>query len=242
MTLSKATSAEWAACSAGSSRFGFSLSSGFFAGTAPSLSALLGWCAEAVPSGATSAIRYQKPERIGFVARVVAELEFAGVERQIGFADLVEIADDAAFDQRPEAFDVLRVHRADDVLLMGMGDHLMRVFAVQPVIADPFVGDEQRHPVGNDLAHEAFEGRAVNAVDDAGNDLALAADRADERLLAGAKAATTGAATVADVPVLGLAADEGFIDLDLAEQLALGAVLHRDPNAMAHVPGGLVGA
>src|SRR5438105_8228372 len=141
MTLSKATSAEWAACSAGGSRFGLPLSSGFFAGTSPSLSALLGVCAEAVPSGATSARRYEQPERIGFVARVVAELEFAGVERQIGFADLVEIADDAAFDQRPEAFDILRVHRADDVLLMGMGDDLMRVFAVQPVIADPFLGD-----------------------------------------------------------------------------------------------------
>src|SRR4051794_40889550 len=69
----------------------------------------------------------------------------------------------------------------------------MRVLGGEAAIANPFVGYEQRHLVGNDLAHEAFEGRGIDAIDDAGDDLALAADRADDRLLTGAEAATTGA-------------------------------------------------
>src|SRR4051794_17411414 len=118
----------------------------------------------------------------------------------------------------------------------------MRVLGGEAAIANPFVGYEQRHLVGNDLAHEAFEGRGVNAIDDAGDDLALAADRADDRLLTGAEPAATGTAALPNVPVLGLAADEGFVNLDLAEQLALSAVAHRHTNAMAHIPSSFVGA
>ena len=66
---------------------------------------------EAVSSEATSAIRYQRSERIGFAAHVMTELKFADIEREIGFADLMVIADDAALDQRPEAVDVLSVNR-----------------------------------------------------------------------------------------------------------------------------------
>src|SRR5436190_15159591 len=57
---------------------------------------------EAASSEATSAIRYQRPERIGFAAHVMTELEFADIEREIGFADLVVVADDASLDERPE--------------------------------------------------------------------------------------------------------------------------------------------
>src|SRR5258708_5225659 len=97
MTSSKATSAVWASCLAGAARFGLPLSSGFFAGTAPSLLALLGSpSAEAVPSGATSATRYEQSKRIFLVPRVVAELELVDVERHIGVAHLVESADDPA--------------------------------------------------------------------------------------------------------------------------------------------------
>src|SRR5438552_1414368 len=81
-----------------------------FSATAPSLSALLGSCAEAGPSGATSAARYEQAERIGFALGVVPELELIHVQPQVGIADLVEIADDAALYQRPEAFDVLGMH------------------------------------------------------------------------------------------------------------------------------------
>src|SRR5437588_12749250 len=92
----------------GSARFPLCPRSFFLSSaTAPSLSALLGCGAEAGPSGATSATRYEQAERIGFALGVVPELKFVHVQGQVGFADLVEIADDAALYQRPEAFDVL---------------------------------------------------------------------------------------------------------------------------------------
>jgi len=139
----------------------------------------------------------------------VAELKFVDVERQVSLGNLVEGADDAALQQAPKAFNRLRVDRADDVLIVRVPDDLMRVLGGEAAIANPFVGYEQRHLVGNDLAHEAFEGRGIDAIDDAGDDLALAADRADDRLLTGAEAATTGAAALTNVPVLRLAADDG---------------------------------
>ena len=243
MISSKATSAEWAASVLSAGAFSdLPFSAGFFPGTAPSLPALLGFSfAGAVPSGATSATRYYLPEWIFGSPRVVAELEFADVQREIGFADLVEVADDTALDERPEAFDCLCVDRSHNVLFVCMPDDFMRIFTIQTAIAYPFVGDEQRHLVGNDLANEAFEGGGVDTFDDAGNDLSLSADRADNRLLAGTKAAATRAAALADVTVLRLTANERFVNLNFAEQLPFDAVLHRDADAMAHIPRRLVG-
>src|SRR5438105_2495160 len=66
---------------------------------------------------------------------VVPELKFGDVERQILGADLVEGADNAAFENRPEALDRVGVDRADNVLVRRVPDHGMRVFLVQPAIA-----------------------------------------------------------------------------------------------------------
>src|SRR5260370_16520019 len=142
-----------------------------FSATAPSLSAMLGSCAEAGPSGATSATRYEQPEWIGFALGVVPELEFVHVQRQIGFADLVEIADDAALYQRPEAFDVLRMYCADNVLFPRMADDLVRVLASEAAIADPLIADQQRHLVGTAPPHNALHRPSLNPTDDARNAL-----------------------------------------------------------------------
>src|SRR5260221_7624029 len=219
-----------------------SVGSRSFAGTAPSLPALLGGDAEAVPSGATSAARYDFAERIFNVPHVVPKRKFVNVKRQIALGNLVEGADDAALQQRPKPFNRLRVDCADNVLFVRVPNDAMRVFLIQPAVANPLVSDQQVHLVGNDLPHETFEGRGIDAIDDAGDDLAAPADRADDRLFAGTETAATRAAPLAEMPVLGLAADEGFIDLDNSEQLALGAVAHRHPDAMAHIPSRLVGA
>src|SRR5436190_12092262 len=144
----------------------------FSSGIAPFPLARLGAYAEAVPSVATSAARYELSEGIFFALHVVPELEFVDVQRQIGFGNLVEGADDAALQQAPKTFNRLRVDGADNVLLVCVPDDLMRVFGGETAIAYPLVCDQQRHLVGYDLAHEAFEGRRVNAIDDAGNDLA----------------------------------------------------------------------
>src|SRR5579884_819292 len=110
-------------CSASIGGFGFRLS-----GIAPSLSARLGGLAEAVPSAATSATRYDLPEGIGIVPVVVPELKFIDVERHVGAADVVEIADDPALEHRPEAFNRVRVHDTADVLALGVAHDRVREF------------------------------------------------------------------------------------------------------------------
>src|SRR2546423_9841476 len=94
--------------------------------TAPSLPALLGANAEAVPSGATSATRYEFSERVFAVPHVVTPLKFVDVERQISGAHLVEIANDPALNQRPEALDALGMHRADNVLFVRVPNDAVR--------------------------------------------------------------------------------------------------------------------
>ena len=221
-----------------------SLSCGFgLGGIATSPSSLPGvWPPEAEPSVTTSAARYDQIEGVGIAPVVVPELEFIDVEWHVSFRHLVIGADDPALNQRPEAFDALGVNRADNVLIVSVADDFMRVFARETAIADPFVSDQQAHLVGDNLAHEAFEGRGVVALDHASNHIAVTLDSADDWRLAGTQATATRAATVANMPVLRFAADIGFIDLYGAEQLPFGAVLHRDADAMAHVPSGLVGA
>jgi hypothetical protein len=51
----------------------------------------------------------RRSENIGIVPIIVAELKLGNIEVKVLFADLVEVSHDAAFDQRPEAFDGLSV-------------------------------------------------------------------------------------------------------------------------------------
>jgi hypothetical protein len=53
------------------------------------------------------------------------------------------------------------MHCADNVSLERVLNDAVRVFVIQPAIADPLVGDEQVHLVGNDLADEPFEGGGI---------------------------------------------------------------------------------
>src|SRR5690606_1449934 len=75
-----------------------------------------------------------------------------------------------------------------------------------------------------------------HALDDASHDVALAADSASDRRLAGADATRAAVPALVLVPVLGLAADERLIDLDNAHELLELNVLKPGTDAMAHGP------
>src|SRR5277367_2349974 len=66
------------------------------------------------------ALSKRGPEYVGVISVIVSELEFSDVQMQILFADLMEGANDAALQDRPEAFDGLRVNSADDVLMRSV--------------------------------------------------------------------------------------------------------------------------
>jgi hypothetical protein len=65
-----------------------------------------------IPRQHTSSARNCRPENISILAIVVAELKLGDVQRHIFGADLVERADRAAFEDRPETLNRIRVDRA----------------------------------------------------------------------------------------------------------------------------------
>ena len=178
---------------------------------------------------------------------VVAELELGNVQRQVFGADLVVAAHDAALEQAPEAFDGVGVNRADDVFASGVIHDAMRELAVERIVAAILVGAEQADFVRHGSANEADQCFAVDLADHASDHVALAAHCADHRNLSdratpASRTRTAGAATVALVPILRLAADEGFVNFHNAHQLIEIFVRHAATDAMAHAPRGLVRA
>ena len=72
------------------------------------------------PLGSAPQHRYRGFENIGVQPVVVTELKFRDTRRHVPAADLVERANDAALENRPETLNRLRVNRADDILMSGV--------------------------------------------------------------------------------------------------------------------------
>ncbi len=112
--------------------------------------------AETDASDHASAACYRLIKNGGIVPIVISELKLGDVQRHVLGADFVEHADHAAFEDRPEALNRVRVNRADDVFVSRVPyDFVLRKFAVQGVVSPQVVGGEQTDLVGNRLADEA---------------------------------------------------------------------------------------
>jgi hypothetical protein len=98
---------------------------------------------EALASPRASASCYRCSKDVRVLAVVVAEAKFRDVQRHIFSAHVVEIANDAAFHERPEAFNGLSVDCADNVLPPRVIDGAVRELFAKMLIANPFVGREQ---------------------------------------------------------------------------------------------------
>lgn len=77
----------------------------------------------------------RRAENVRVLAVVVSKLELGNVERQILFADLVERAHHAALDDRPEAFDGVRMDRASDVFIAAVMNGNYILDSLQPLTA-----------------------------------------------------------------------------------------------------------
>jgi len=198
--------------------------------------------AETVTSDHASAACYRGSENIGVVAVVVAELKFGDVQRHIFGANLVEGANNAALQDRPETLNRVRVNRADNVLMRVVIDLLVREFLFQIVaIAGPRVGCQQANLVGNGLIDEFEHGFRVDALENLGDHFAFALNGAHDLDLAPTGIART-AAPLIPMAVLVLPADVGFVHLDNAHEFLKFRVLESGADAVAHVPSRLVGA
>src|SRR5436190_5509084 len=102
--------------------------------------------------GGSSASCQDGPENLGIVAVVEAPREFVEVERQVRLADLVERADDAALQERPEGIEVLRVDVAVYVLIARVRHG--RVRPVDVPIANVLVRRDEAHLVRDGLVDE----------------------------------------------------------------------------------------
>jgi hypothetical protein len=92
-------------------------------------------------------------EDIRVLAIIVAKLELGNIERKILFADLVESADTASLNQRPEALDCVGVDRAHNIIALGVIDNGVRMFLSEMLVADPLVGAKQADLVRDRLMY-----------------------------------------------------------------------------------------
>jgi hypothetical protein len=180
-------------------------------------------------------------ENIGIAAVVVAELKFRDVERHVFLADLVERADDATFEDAPEALNRVCVNGTDNVLVGAVVDRDVGIFACEVTITACVIGAKQTDFVRHGFVHKSFERGNVDIIDHASNHVALTPYSADHDGFAGRQPASA-AIWIAVFPMLvvPLAADECFVHFDDTTQL-LDILDKRDADFVAHAPSGFVG-
>jgi hypothetical protein len=159
---------------------------------------------------------------------------------QILAADLIVSADNAALQDGPKAFNRIGMDRTDNMLANGMVNGLVREAMLQSDIAGISIGAEKANAVRYGFPHESLKRVPIRPLDDAGNDVTLALDCADDWRLAGI-ATPALAAFLVPMPVLVAAANVGFVNLDNAAKF-LDVLDHRGSDLVAHKPSGLVRA
>ena len=178
-------------------------------------------------------------ENVGVQSVVIPELKLGNIERKILGGNLVESPDNAAFEDRPKAFDCLGMNRADNVLSGGVVNSLVRKLAVKMFVADPLIRAEQADFGGDAFAHKGFEGLGANIGDDAGHHISLAADRPRDNFLS-RSASSTAAAALIPMPVFGFAADKRLVNLNNAHEFPKFLVSEASADAVGHVESGMV--
>lgn len=165
----------------------------------------------------------RRSENVVVKAVIIAELELRDIEVKVLFADVVEGSDNAALDDAPEPLNRIGVNRADDVLTRGVVDSGVGIaLLTQMAIANPLIRAEQADLVRYGFVDEGFQGGSSDIGDNAGDDIALAADSASNDCLSAARCGAGQAIPFVGMAVLSLAADERLIDLDNATQLGFG--------------------
>jgi hypothetical protein len=172
----------------------------------------------------------RRSENVRVAPVIIAELKLGNIERHIFAAHFVERADHAALENRPKAFDGLRVNCTDNILTSRM------VNSRERIVAWILIGAKQADPVRHRFADERGKSGGIHVRDHARNNISLAAYGADDWRFAGTDAAGSAAtAALIPMPIFGQAADESFIDLDNAAELI--NVLHQgDADLVTHGP------
>jgi len=173
---------------------------------------------------------------------VVAELKLSDIQVKVFFANLVEGADAAALDQRPEAFDRVGVQGTNNMFADSMIDACVRIALLgQAFVARPLVGAEQAYLVRDGFLQECGQRAGADVFDDARHGVALALDGANNSGLASENTpAAALAGSLVLMLVVALTANEGFVNLHNAAKL-FDVFNKRRSDLVAHKPSGFVG-
>lgn len=182
----------------------------------------------------------RRSENVRILAVIVSELEFGNVQWHVLAAHFVECTDDAALENRPEAFDSLRVDCADNIFTPRMVNCAMWEVFVEPFVSGPLIGAKQADFMGDGFANESVECCSLDVGHYTRHDVALTADCANDWCFAGTDttSSTTPAAFI-PMSIFRQAADESFIDFDDTAEFI--NVLHESgSDFVAHEPSGPV--
>jgi hypothetical protein len=186
-----------------------------------------------------SASLYRRPENIRVLAVVIPELELGDVQMQILLADAMVGPNEATLQHRPEAFNGLSVDRANDVFVRPMINSLVgKAVLGQSLISRPLICAEEANFVRDRFIDESSQCRALHILDDAGNDIPLATDCADDNGLALFVALP---APLVPMPIAAIASDNSLINFDDPAKLA-DVLNHSGSDFVTHEPSGLVRA
>jgi hypothetical protein len=183
----------------------------------------------------------RRSEDVRILPVIVPELELGDIERHIFAAHFVERSYHAALEDRPEAFDSLRVDRTNDILTSRMVNGCVWIILIERIVARILISAEQANSMRHCFANEGGESGGIHIRDYERNNISLAADRTDDWRFAGTNAScSTAPAAFIPMPVLGQPANESFINFDDAAKLL--DILHESgSDLVAHEPSGFVG-
>src|SRR5580698_6613463 len=129
----------------------------------------------------SSTSRNSCSENVGIETVVVPELKFRDVEREVFLTDFVIAAHDATLNQGPKTLNRVGVDRADNMLAFTVIDDAVIEIPLKSFVGGEGVGAEQTNASRDRFLDEGLQGHAAGRIDDAGDDVAFAADRTDDR-------------------------------------------------------------
>ena len=165
-------------------------------------------------------------EDVRVQALVIAKLKLVDVQMQVLLADLVERADDSALHDGPKAFDGVGMNGSTHIFPSSMMNHAMRNFLVQKPITLMIVRRKQTDMMGDGFMDEAIQRGSIGAFNHASDHVA----------------SKIPASALAFMLILGLPADIGFIDFDIADELLKLDIAKGYADLAAHQPCSFVGA
>lgn len=195
---------------------------------------------EAPSSPDTSVSCYRVLEHVRVVPVVVPKRELVQVEREILAADVVIGPHDASLQQAPKLVQIGRMDLPANVLTAAVGNPLVVVTMLrQPDVDLTLIGRDQINLLADRLFHERVQRVRVGRFDQLADDVPLAGNRADYGHF---RATATDANALADVPILVLSADLGFVHFDDTHEFLKLGIGETGTQPMAEVPRRLIAA